>query len=231
MSTDHERAYRALSARDPVLARIVTTYGHVPAFEWHDGGRTGSSLFAAMLLHILGQRISAVAAFVIYDRIATVAGRVPAPEDVQAIGVDGLRGFGLSLTKAGYVLALADAQAFGRIDIEHLGDLDDAQVLAHLTSMRGIGLWSAQTFLIHNLSRPDVLPADDLGLRAAIRGLWDLDRMPTPGEVRTRGQGWAPYRSYAAALLWRSLRPPGEPSDQKERALSKVGPPTWLTTT
>ena len=83
----------------------------------------------------------------------------------------------------------------------------------------GVGLWSAQTFLLHNLARPDVLPEADRGIGQAIQQLWQLDRPPSSGQVRRRGLAWSPYRSYAAALLWRSLRPAGEPSDPKERAL------------
>jgi DNA-3-methyladenine glycosylase II len=229
MSTsEHRRAYGALIKRDRILARVVTTYGQVPPFEWHDGGRTGSSQFAAMVLHIVGQRISAWTAFMIYDRIATEVGGVPTPEDVQAIGASRLQGYGLSQTKAGYVLSLADAQATGRLDIEDMTDLADVEVIAQLTSVQGIGLWSAQAFMIHNLNRPDVLPTGDLGVRRAVHDLWDLERMPSPREVEERGMAWAPYRSYAAALLWRSLRPPGELSDQKERALSRLEPPAWL---
>lgn len=228
---EHKRAYDALVRRDPVLARVVDTYGRVPAFEWHDGGRTGSSQFAAMMLHVVGQRISAFAGFVVYDRIATATGDVPTPQDIQAIGADCLRSYGLSATKAGYLLALADAQVSGRVDIERMAGLTDDEVIAQLTSVRGIGPWSAQTFLIHNLKRPDVLPTGDPGVRQAVRDLWDLDRLPTSGQVQARGQAWAPYRSYATALLWRSLRPPGELSDQKERALSRLGPPAWLTST
>jgi 3-methyladenine DNA glycosylase/8-oxoguanine DNA glycosylase len=87
--------------------------------------------------------------------------------------------------------------------------------------VHGIGLWSAQTFLIHQLHRPDVLPAGDGGIRRAIQQAWELDELPAVNEVRDRAAGWAPYRSYAAALLWRSLRPADEPSDPKARALSR----------
>jgi DNA-3-methyladenine glycosylase II len=132
---------------------------------------------------------------------------------------EALRERGLSSAKARYALALADSQASGAFDIEHLDTTDDATVLATLTSVPEIGVWSAETFLVHNLHRPDVLPAGDLGIRRAIRRQWTLDDLPTAKTVRAQGQAWAPYRTYAAALLWRSLTPPGEPSDPKQRAL------------
>jgi 3-methyladenine DNA glycosylase/8-oxoguanine DNA glycosylase len=90
-----------------------------------------------------------------------------------------------------------------------------------LTAVKGIGVWSAQTFLIRQLQREDVLPGGDVGARRAIANQWALATLPTPKEVQARGEAWAPYRSFAAALLWRSLTPPGEPSDPKERALAR----------
>ena len=99
--------------------------------------------------------------------------------------------------------------------------MPDDEAVARLTAVRGVGLWSAQTFLLHNLARPDVLPEADRGIGQAIQQLWQLERRPSSGQVRRRGLAWSPYRSYAAALLWRSLRPAGEPSDPKERALRR----------
>jgi DNA-3-methyladenine glycosylase II len=213
------RAYVSLGRMEPVFDRLIATYGHPAPFEWHDGGRTGTSQFAAMLLHIVGQQISAAAAFQIYDRVAAACAGIPTASAILGIGVPALRGAGLSSAKVSYVLALAEAQSNGVIDIEAMTDRDDAAIIAELTAIRGIGLWSAQTFLIHNLARPDVLPAADLGIRRAIAAQWQLEDLPSPNAVQARASGWAPYRSYAAALLWRSLAPANEESDPKARAL------------
>jgi DNA-3-methyladenine glycosylase II len=172
-----------------------------------------------MLLHIVGQQISTRVAFTIYDRIIAATGGVPTPQAILTLGADALRGQGLSTAKARYALALADAQATGALDIEHLDNTDDATVLATLTALPGIGTWSAEMFLVHNLHRPDVLPAGDLGIRRAVERQWALDALPPVKDVRTLSEPWTPYRTYAAALLWSSLTPPGEPSDPKERAL------------
>jgi DNA-3-methyladenine glycosylase II len=214
------RAYPRLGHQEPVFDRLIAIYGHPAPFDWHDGGRTGASQFAAMLLHIVGQQISAAVAFHVYDRVAAACGGIPSAAAILKVGAPALRAAGLSSAKASYVLALADAQSTGVIDIEAMTDRDDAAIIAELTAIRGIGLWSAQTFLIHNLARPDVLPAADLGIRRAIATQWRLDDLPTPNEVRARATKWAPYRSYAAALLWRSLAPADEESDPKARALS-----------
>ncbi|MDP9843549.1 DNA-3-methyladenine glycosylase family protein [Streptosporangium lutulentum] len=216
-----EHQYRYLAEREPVFARLLDEYGRPDPFEWHDGGRTGSSHFAAMALHIIGQQISATVAFVVFDRIAAATGTIPSPDGVIGLGGERLRACGLSRAKAAYILDLAQRQKSGLIDIENMTSLDDDKVIAALTAVHGIGLWSAQTFLIHQLHRPDVLPAGDGGVRRAIREAWKLDELPAIGQVRDMATGWAPYRSYAAALLWRSLRPAGEPSDPKARALSR----------
>ena len=216
-------AYGELARREPVFARLILSYGHPAPFEWHDGGRTGSSQFAAMLLHIVGQRISAVAAFRVYDRVSAMLSGIPTPAGILELGQNRLRAAGLSAAKAGSAVALAQAQTAGAIDIERLDKLSDAGVIAALTAVRGIGVWSAETFLIHNMRRPDVLPAADLGVRRAVQTQWRLEKLPPPGQVRSRAAAWAPWRSYAAALLWRSLRPQGEASDPKERALIKLG--------
>lgn len=220
LTRERRTAYRKLAKREPIFARLITEYGRPSPFEWHDGGRTGTSQFAAMLLHIVGQQISAKAAFAIYDRITAATDGAPTPESILALGAQTLRERGLSTAKARYALALADSQVTGAFDIEHLDTTDDTTVLATLTSVPGIGVWSAETFLVHNLHRPDILPADDLGIRRAIQRQWSLEDLPPVKTVRAQGQTWAPYRTYAAALLWRSLAPPGEPSDPKQRALS-----------
>jgi DNA-3-methyladenine glycosylase II len=214
------RAYLNLDRQEPVFGRLIAVYGHPAPFDWHDGGRTGASQFAAMLLHIVGQQISAAAAFHIYDRVAAACGEIPTAAAILTVGASALRGTGLSSAKVSYILALAEAQSNGVIDIEAMSDLDDATIIAELTAIRGIGLWSAQTFLIHNLARPDVLPAADLGIRRAIAVQWRLENLPNPNAVRARAAAWAPYRSYAAALLWRSLAPANEESDPKARALA-----------
>jgi 3-methyladenine DNA glycosylase/8-oxoguanine DNA glycosylase len=95
---------------DPVLAEVINTYGRPRAFEWHDGGRTSTSKFAAMLLHVAGQRISAAAAFTIYDRIASLAAGVPTAAAIAALGPERLRRCGLSAARAGYAVALAEAE-------------------------------------------------------------------------------------------------------------------------
>jgi DNA-3-methyladenine glycosylase II len=162
-----ETAYAALGA-EPVLARLVSVYGPPNPFEWFDGGRTGTSKFAAMVLHITGQRISAAAAFTVFDRIATAAGSIPGPDSLLTLGTARLRDLGLSEAKAHCLVELAKRQASGRIDLDNMGALSDDEVVSALTAVPGVGSWSAQAFLLRQLRRPDILPADDTGVRCAV---------------------------------------------------------------
>ncbi|MEU6479129.1 hypothetical protein ABZ858_20025 [Streptomyces sp. NPDC047017] len=220
-----EREYERLASTEPVLAELVERYGRPDPYVWFDGGRTGTSLFAAMVLHLAGQRISAVAAFTVYDRIADELQGVPAPEGILSLGTRRLRTLGLSDAKANHVLDLARQQVAGTADLDSLAGMDDAGVIDVLTTVEGVGLWSAQAFLMRQLHRPDVLPAQDKGIREAMRRQWGMTRLPTVGETRKKAAPWSPYRSFASALLWKSLYPPGEASDPKERALIRLGNP------
>jgi DNA-3-methyladenine glycosylase II len=158
-AASREDVYRALARSEPVMARLAGVYGCPDPFEWFDGGRTGTSGFAAMVLHVTGQRISAAAAFTVFDRITETAGRTPDADALLALGTARLRALGLSGAKAGCLLELARRQASGLIDLE---------AMSALTAIPGIGLWSAQAFLLRQLRRPDVLPAADTGIRRAV---------------------------------------------------------------
>jgi DNA-3-methyladenine glycosylase II len=197
--------YPCLSAVDPVLGSIARTRGRPDPFVWFAGG-TGLTNFAAMVLHIGSQQISTAAALAVFGRVRDAAGGRIDPASVDALGPDRLRSLGLSSAKAAAIAGLARMHRDGTLDTDALDDLDDAAVVRALTAARGVGLWTAQMFLIHQLRRPDVLPAGDLGIRQAVRGAWALPALPRIEEVRQRGERWSPYRTYAAALLWASLR-------------------------
>ena len=205
MTHDLDDPYRYLAGIEPVFARLVEEHGRPDPCTWFGSSRTGSSNFAAMVLHIVGQQISTAVAFIVYDRIAAASGGIPTPDGIAALGVDRLRECGLSRAKAISLLELARVQSAGVIDVENMTALDDAEAIAALTAVRGIGVWTAEMFLLHQLHRRDVLPAGDVGIRRAIRTAWELEDLPTVIEVRRRGAAWAPYRSFAALLLWRSL--------------------------
>ncbi len=201
-----EQAYAALVEADPGLRRLVDVEGMPDPFDFPDGGRTTGSNFAGMVLHIIAQQISTTVALILYDRLVQAAGGTPTPESVLALDVDQLRALGTSHSKATYLRALAEAVHSGSLPIDDLDSLSDQQAVDALTRVKGVGPWSAEMFLIHQLRRPDILPAGDLGIRVAVQHVDDLGAVPSIQRVRERGAVWAPYRTYAAALLWRSLK-------------------------
>jgi DNA-3-methyladenine glycosylase II len=126
---------------------------------------------------------------------------------VARLSSEELRALGLSHAKSLAVAGLAQLHLSGALDTDRLDGLGDEQAMAALTAARGIGPWTAQMFLIHQLRRPDVLPAGDLGIRQAVERAWDLPAVPSIDEVRQFGERWSPQRTCASALLWASLRP------------------------
>jgi DNA-3-methyladenine glycosylase II len=203
-------------------------------FQFQDGGRTTGSNFAGMLLHILGQQISTKVAFVLYDRLVEAVGGTLTPEAVLGLGPEKIKGVGTSRSKAAYLTGLAEHVDRGLLEIEHMDQFSDPEAVDALIAVKGIGQWSAEMFLIHQLHRADILPAGDVGIRNAITDAWQLETSPTIKETQTLGARWTPYRSYASALLWRSLTSPAltkiEPRDQptnvrrQSRHLSDVKP-------
>ena len=216
------RRYRLLLVGQPVLSRIAERHGRPDPFDWGDG-RGETSNFAGLLLHVISQQISTTVALVLFDRLVATIGGSPEPASVAALGPDGLRELGLSHDKSSCLVDLAQRHLDGRLDTTALGTASDAHVIESLTAVRGVGRWTAEMFLIHQLRRPDVLPAGDLGIRHAVASAWKLPETPSMAKVRERGEGWAPYRTFAAALLWASL-PSAPRSREPEAAPAAAGP-------
>ncbi len=199
------KAKRHLRA-DPTMARIMAGHPRVQLSSRGDG-------FTTLARSIVGQQISVKAADAVWNRLRM---RCPdiSPEGLLRRRVTTLRACGLSERKAEYLRDLARHFADGQVDLAALAGQTDEAVIDCLTDIRGIGRWTAEMFLIFNLLRPDVFPADDLGLLKAISRHY-LDDEPTAGLLRGAGREkvlqmgarWAPYRSVATWYLWRSLDP------------------------
>lgn len=205
---DTDSAYTELGYLDPRFKQLRERLGTPDPFRFPDGGRTADSNFAGMVMHILAQQIATRVALVIYDRLVTATGGTPTPETVLRLDVEQLKAIGTSHSKATYVRSFAEAVSSGQLEIEQMESISDEDAEESLTRVKGIGPWSAEMFLIHQLRRRDILPAGDLGIRAAILNLDSLPEVPSIDDVRARGEAWKPYRTYAAALLWRSLSAP-----------------------
>jgi DNA-3-methyladenine glycosylase II len=158
-----------------------------------------------MVLHIIAQQISITVALVLYDRLTVALDGPPTPVGVLRLDLDQLRALGMSHFKASYLHYLADAVVAGDLAIDALDEVRDDDVITALTRVKGIGPWSAEMFLIHQLRRPDILPAGDLGIRTAVQRAYGLAALPLIVDVRQRGAAWSPYRTLASTLLWRSL--------------------------
>lgn len=200
MTPDYwQQASRELASDDPVMARLVELYSGSTLVSRGDP-------FSTLLRSIVGQQISVKAADSIWLRFAAAVGTL-VPDAVLACTGDTLRQCGLSARKVEYIGDLARHFAAGQIHVQRWGDMSDAEIIAELTSVRGIGVWTAEMFLIFNQLRPDVYPLDDIGLQRAVAMHYFEGRRLARKELACAGERWRPWRSVATWYLWRSLDP------------------------
>ncbi len=168
-----------------------------------------SNRFGMLVNSILSQQISVHAARTIRTRLLDLAGPEGlTPETIGRLDAGRLREIGVSRMKAAYIGDLAEKVGTGGIRLNRIGRLDDAAVVKELTVVRGIGVWTAQMFLIFSLGRLDVFPHDDHGVRSAIRNLYALDELPNKETSNRIAEPWRPYSTIATWYLWRSLEMP-----------------------
>lgn len=204
MAPRHAKALAHLRAADPVLGAWIDTVGRCGWTRLNDGTH-----FDHIARSIVYQQLSGAAANTIYGRLlALYGGRTPTPAQLAKTPDEQLRAVGLSTRKAEYIKDLARRTAEGSLAVESIHDMDDAAVIETLTSVRGIGQWTAQMVLMFRLGRPDVLPVLDLGVQKAIKMLYRLRSLPTPERVAKIGARWAPYRTVASWYLWRRVDDP-----------------------
>jgi DNA-3-methyladenine glycosylase II len=192
-------AVTELSAADPVLAGLVERHGHPPARRRVPVERR----FGDLARNIVYQQLAGRAAASIHGRfVAALDGDVSA-QRVLATPEPVLRACGLSGSKAASICDLAEKVASGTVALERIGRLSDAEVVAHLTVVRGVGPWTAQMFLMSTLSRLDVWPVGDYGVRAGFARAWGLAEVPAPKDLAALGEPFRPYRSLVAWYCWR----------------------------
>jgi DNA-3-methyladenine glycosylase II len=204
-------ARRHLSLSDPVLARIIGQVGPVKIV-------LRPERFQALGRAIIFQQLAGKAALAIYNRVVALhpGASFPTPAQILATPDEVLRKAGLSGRKALYLKDLAAHIQDGLLNFHRFARMDDEEIIADLTRVKGIGRWTAEMFLMFNLGRPDVLPVGDLGVRNAVMRHYRMRRRPTAERLRRLGEPWRPYRSAASWYLWRSLQvtlPDGAPSD------------------
>jgi DNA-3-methyladenine glycosylase II len=161
--------------------------------------------FASVAEAIVYQQLNGKAALTIFKRFTALAGEPLTPEGILKLSDEQLRSVGLSKQKSSYLKDLSAKTAAGALDFSRLAELTDAEVIKHLTQVKGIGVWTAHMFLMFSLRRPDVLPVGDYGVQMAIKKHYKKRKLPKPHIMEKIAQPWAPYRSVACWYLWRSL--------------------------
>lgn len=197
-------AIKHLKKSDPVIAAIIQRVGPC-AIQYREPS------FETLVRSIVYQQLSGRVASVIFGRLHAAATHPQSkderltPAGIMKLRPEKMRKLGLSGQKTVYIRELAKHTKRGSIVFEDLHAVDDAAVIEHLTRVKGIGVWTAQMFLMFALRREDVLPVADLGIRSAMRKAYGLGDLPKPLEMEKIAAAWKPYSSIACWYLWRSL--------------------------
>ena len=192
-------ATKHLGKRDKVLRKLIKAYPQADLVSRGDA-------FQTLARSIVGQQISVKAATSIWNRFATLAGKMD-PAQVAGLSDESLRGCGFSGQKVAYVKDLARRFDSGEVKPRRWSRMQDEAIIEELTAVKGIGRWTVEMFLIFHMRRPNVLPVDDLGLRRAMERHYNEGEPLTRAEMREIGAAWAPFSSVATWYLWRSLDP------------------------
>lgn len=188
--------------RDPRIGAFVKRHGPIAHRREH-----AMDAFQSLAESIIYQQLSGKAADTILRRfVALFPGkRFPTPHDVLHMQVEKMRNAGISAQKAAYLRDLALRCTDGTIDPKQFAKMSDAEIIAHVSAVKGIGLWTAQMFLMFTLGRPDVLPTGDLGIQKAFKKVFKLRTMPSPAHMERLAACWAGHRTVACFYLWRML--------------------------
>ncbi len=207
LAFDLAEALRHLSGRDECLKRLIA---ETAPFEID--AEQAESPYEVLLESIAYQSISGKAAATIFGRVKALGenGRPPSPEKMMKIPTARLRKAGLSGAKALAMKDLAKKALAGIVPShEEALLLSDEELVRRLVSVRGIGAWTVEMFLIFRLGRPDVLPIHDLGVKKGWSVAYGKKHMPTPKELLKFGERWRPYRTVASWYMWRAFEKAG----------------------
>lgn len=191
-------AIAELSRLDPVLAGLLEQIETIEITLQED-------LFVSLASAIVGQQLSNRVAEVLWARLVSLAQEPLSPKILLSMDDESLRTIGISYSKIKYLKALSCALVDGSLDLDRLHLLDDDQIIAQLTRVKGIGPWTAEMFLIFSLGRIDVFSAGDGGLQRAVKWLYQMDQTPGIEEMKRISSHWKPYRTIAALYLWRAI--------------------------
>jgi len=202
-------AFYEHSAHDPRLQQLVTRLSGARMLRDAD-------LFSSVISSVISQQINLKFAAELKRRLWCLTGeRVlidgeefyadPTPGAIAQLSYDQLRQMQYSQRKAEYVIDFARSIESGQIDLGFLANLDDEEFILHLSRARGLGRWTAECVLLFGLGRPDLLPANDVGLQKAVSSVWGIDCRITEKELREKSSAWKPWSSWYTYYLWLSL--------------------------
>ncbi len=190
----YQHGLKFLSEREPVFAKILNTLGPPPL-------RARKTGFPTLIHIILGQQVSLASARAAMMRLLAAA--VPlVPQRFLELDDSELKRIGFSRQKTIYGRDLAQSILEGKLDLSALGKMDDASVRSELLKIKGIGVWTADIYLLMALRRPDIWPRGDLALAVAVQKIKRKQARPTQGELDALSLRWRPWRAVAARLLW-----------------------------
>ena len=195
-----DQACRDLMKQDRILKKIIPKYGSGFLV-------TRGDAFTTLARAIVGQQISVAAAQAVWDRVVLASKKKINPKNILALSVQELRDAGLSSRKVEYIRDLADHFDSGRLHANQWQEMDDESVIKELSSIRGIGRWTAEMTLMFSLGREDVFSPDDYGIQQSmisVYGLKGFDKKPLREKMLKISERWAPYRTYACLHLWRA---------------------------
>lgn len=193
-ATQLTMALDALAAIEPAMARAIDRAGY-PEPRLRDRG------YGTLLRTIIGQQVSVAAAQSVWRKLEAQLGDLNIPDTLAHADHDVLRAAGMSRQKASYAKSLAEEVTSGRLDLQHLPE-DDEAAIAALVSVKGIGRWSAEIYLLFAEGRGDIWPAGDLAVQIEIGRIMGLDARPTEKATRLIAEPWRPYRGAAAIMAW-----------------------------
>jgi 3-methyladenine DNA glycosylase/8-oxoguanine DNA glycosylase len=196
-----------VARRDPVMGAFIERAGPVRL-----RASRGVEVFSALAASILYQQLAGAAARTIHGRFLALFEGPPSPKALLALTPERLRGAGLSSNKAAAIRDLAAKVLDGTVPTDGWSRLSDDEIVERLTSVRGIGRWTSEMFLIFDLRRLDVWPVYDYGVRKGYARLYGLSELPAPKALQAEGERFRPYRTIPAWYCWRAvdvLTPPG----------------------
>lgn len=185
---------------DPILRKVIEQVGPCRLRPQTDG-----SHFEFIARSIIYQQLSGKAAGTIHGRVQALCGGAVTSRALAGLGDEALRGAGLSRQKLGYLRDLSAKSLAGLLDTLHFDEMPDEEITRQLVQVKGVGVWTAQMFLMFRLGRPDVLPVLDLGVRKGVQQAYRLRKLPDAKRVEKVAASWAPYRTVGSWYMWRVL--------------------------